>query len=1062
MSKKIFLVFTVILMMFAFVGSEVVAGNVTTVYLELTKQTTSPYDPNPIRGRVTFLDATGNLADKFNDQPITDASLVISSLYFGDDVVVSSEPLTTPVNDLHFASAPLTIDLDSAWHEFVLSYDNIPEIGDDIIRAALKLGNKTFSAFMPVVVTGPLANCYVVRSGGIAALSMPEVLEPIPYPLADKGRFRRAGDSALIDVFAAYGVDTDSDGDVDEFIFTDNVPAGAENVSISGGPGASVVLVDGHVATTIQVTSLGLAGTLAAQTTAAGQLVAMQNAFSNGKTLTWSASSRIIPEIGTKCGDVNIDDQLDLCGKNTFGNIANLTLDASIPATFSRDTSLFFPDVIYRVNLVGLPVTSVLNTGATEGFLAGGEVSPLDAIYYLADWTTKNSTFKVNGDGSSDVVYGALVGFDAYKNPAPFVEGTTATFTMLTTAGAPAITAIAPWANGSGSTLTAAANSFFLPFQATVNVGGLFVASAPVAPSVISTINSAAKGVTYAIAQNVLAMPTSPPFPVVNTKAGGHGVTIGVTGTSVENSFSLRVVKQSGSLVKVNREGSTVPADTVSIPLKKAADNTAEQRVSSFTTVADVNLHYIFTGDSKKTIFSFKDPVVARVEPASSVNFPPATVSSSTTKAGAIIDTYHDVISACSFGVSDAFGNSYKFSVGGLTVSTIEDSYPTVSVFKANGTTPFPGASTSVDYNNIIVQFQCNEVPAGEGTAIVKLTAGSSSAQMELDVRALQKTILAAQFVPINGITDTPVMLSFGDQNGAMVSPVILKTCAVGSFGVGIEAVDGSLIGIGEIKDLTTDDPFAIFTAEPDAGKTSMTIIADGTRAYATSSTLTLDFLADSEAPACEGVDPAFGILGEAKNVTITGISTNFSNGISVASFSGAGITVSSTVVLSPNLVIATITINPGAALGARDVTVTTGTEKITCSAAFTVSAAPVTTTTTTITIDSDSDGVIDTEDNCPNKPNGPNIGTCSATSDKPGIICTSDADCANGCSSNALCIKDQRDADNDGRGDVCDNCPTVCNSQQLDANGNGIGDVCDTDPGCGGCSGTACEQLCS
>ena len=77
--------------------------------------------------------------------------------------------------------------------------------------------------------------------------------------------------------------------------------------------------------------------------------------------------------------------------------------------------------------MVGLPVTSVLNTGATEGFLASG-VSPLDAIYYLADWTTKQSTFKVNGDGAGDIVYGALVGFDAYKNPAPFVEGAVASF----------------------------------------------------------------------------------------------------------------------------------------------------------------------------------------------------------------------------------------------------------------------------------------------------------------------------------------------------------------------------------------------------------------------------------------------------------------------------------------------------------------------------------------------------------------------------------------------------------------------------------------------------------
>jgi hypothetical protein len=110
---------------------------------------------------------------------------------------------------------------------------------------------------------------------------------------------------------------------------------------------------------------------------------------------------------------------------------------------------------------------------------------------------------------------------------------------------------------------------------------------------------------------------------------------------------------------------------------------------------------------------------------------------------------------------------------------------------------------------------------------------------------------------------------------------------------------------------------------------------------------------------------------------------------------------------------------------------------------------------------DSDGDGIPNNEDNCRYKPNGYDLGSCSPWSGSPGVVCESDNDCTATCTGVRACNKNQEDTDNDGVGDVCDNCHNNCNSLQKDADGDGIGDVCDPTPGCGGCTGITCEQQC-
>jgi hypothetical protein len=74
-------------------------------------------------------------------------------------------------------------------------------------------------------------------------------------------------------------------------------------------------------------------------------------------------------------------------------------------------------------------------------------------------------------------------------------------------------------------------------------------------------------------------------------------------------------------------------------------------------------------------------------------------------------------------------------------------------------------------------------------------------------------------------------------------------------------------------------------------------------------------------------------------SVNITGQLTHFTQGSTQVSF-GAGITVGTITVTDATHLIAQITIDPAAAVGARTVTVTTGTEVVSLSNGFTVTAA--------------------------------------------------------------------------------------------------------------------------
>ena len=90
------------------------------------------------------------------------------------------------------------------------------------------------------------------------------------------------------------------------------------------------------------------------------------------------------------------------------------------------------------------------------------------------------------------------------------------------------------------------------------------------------------------------------------------------------------------------------------------------------------------------------------------------------------------------------------------------------------------------------------------------------------------------------------------------------------------------------------------------------------------------------------GIDPNAGQRGLTRNVVLTGAFTNWQAGVTSVSY-GPGVAVNSNIVGSPTTLTTNITIDAAAALGPRDVVITTGTEVLTVPNGFLVTDTDVT-----------------------------------------------------------------------------------------------------------------------
>jgi hypothetical protein len=265
--------------------------------------------------------------------------------------------------------------------------------------------------------------------------------------------------------------------------------------------------------------------------------------------------------------------------------------------------------------------------------------------------------------------------------------------------------------------------------------------------------------------------------------------------------------------------------------------------------------------------------------------------------------------------------------------------------------------------------------------------------------------------VELIGVTATSLQASGGVTRVIVQNPSSNNWLTVAGSGVtGSTPVSmtGSNVTIGTSSQWTGTfpPPFvagldAAVQAGASAGTRSVLV-----RGASETAILTGGFEIEQPAVSITGVNPVFGIQGATSlSVTITGSGTSFVNGVSVASFSGSGISVVSTTVSSSTSATATVNIASGATPGARDVTVTTGAEVAIGSALFTVLRDTDGDGNPDITDpDDDDDGLTDVEEGV--------LGTDPLDPDTDDDAVTDDVD------EFPLNPDEQTDTDGDGLGD--------------------------------------------
>ncbi|HYC76057.1 MAG TPA: hypothetical protein VEI02_00385, partial [Planctomycetota bacterium] len=243
------------------------------------------------------------------------------------------------------------------------------------------------------------------------------------------------------------------------------------------------------------------------------------------------------------------------------------------------------------------------------------------------------------------------------------------------------------------------------------------------------------------------------------------------------------------------------------------------------------------------------------------------------------------------------------------------------------------------------------QLATATGGSFVFVPEVNNNAEGVVKYQAAAENILAASIGP-KLISATPGNVMRGATATVLIDAQntnFLSNTTV-TFDTGVTATSVSVVDpvtLAVTVQVAADAPLGFKNA------TATTNLGGGATETATGAAI-LNVIDAPSSPALSSANPPIVTPGQTVDVVVTGVGTAFAAGTTTASF-GAGVTVNSVTVTSPTTATVNVTVDPGASIGFRTVSLTTGAETASGSSTgfFRVDAvAPPVPTVTTIVPD--------------------------------------------------------------------------------------------------------------